>query len=109
MDATWTSLLNIPDGAAPYLRGPYAGMYARQPWTLRPELRGGVGWATGGGEANSRAAGVETLMRTLLRRNGTPRAGARPKIHLAKNVTCCGTRAGSTGTRQLRRLPRASS
>jgi methylmalonyl-CoA mutase len=35
MTDTWTSLLNIPDGAAPYLRGPYAGMYTRQPWTLR--------------------------------------------------------------------------
>ena len=35
MTDTWTRLLNIPDGAAPYLRGPYAGMYARQPWTLR--------------------------------------------------------------------------
>ena len=31
----WQSLLNIPDGSPPYLRGPYAGMYARQPWTLR--------------------------------------------------------------------------
>ena len=31
----WKDLLNVADGAAPYLRGPYAGMYARQPWTLR--------------------------------------------------------------------------
>ncbi len=31
----WQDLLNVADGAAPYLRGPYAGMYARQPWTLR--------------------------------------------------------------------------
>ena len=35
MTEAWTALLNIPDGSPPYLRGPYVGMYARQPWTLR--------------------------------------------------------------------------